>query len=410
MKKNQKIKRYGNIYDKHGGLKKALAALGAAAVILLLALLGWILYTPVRDFFLDDGSGAPAPSSSVQESVSSPQESTAPTESSGSPAGTESSASESASSTPETPAPVVTLDGTRGVYLTAETALSPNVLRSAIDSAAAAGMNTVLVEAKNAAGTVLFTTSNSVAQEAKAVADRTYSAAETAKQIRDKGLTPAARVYAFRDPQASTVKRLAVTYGNSATRWLDNTAEQGGKSWLNPCLAEARQYIIDLSVELVKSGFDTILLDGVQFPSGVGLELAGYGVSGNFSRKTVLADFIDEITSAVEQAGGHVLVTIPAANLSTEENKSLQKTNRLLYGESPEALAGEKAVLLLPAGDSAKQLFALAKTLSPTTDWIALVPAYSADGTAVAANDALTAAGISKEYLLYNPQGTYVFP
>ncbi len=404
MRKTQKIKRYGNIYDKRRGAKKAVTVAAAVTAALLLALLGWILYEPVRDFILDEGEGEVSHPSSFASGVQDPSSS--------------SSVSESLSETPpessQTPSvqPPSDLSGEmRGIYVSAEAAQDAAVLQASLGTASSAGINTVVVEAKNAAGVVCFDTENAAALDAKAVSETAYSPSQTAALIRKQGMIPAARLYAFRDPLLSSAeKELAVTYGNSNTRWLDNSADQGGKSWLNPCSQEARQYLIDLSVELTRAGFDTILLDAVQFPSGVGLDKAGYGVNGNFSRSDVLKSFISDVTSAVEQAGGHVLVCVAADHIETEEeNKALSRENVLLYGGSPEILAGERAVLMLSSNTDASARYALAKSLLPKTKWIASLPAYSSDGAAAAASDILAPLGISDGYLLYNPQGTYLF-
>jgi hypothetical protein len=407
MKRNQKFKRYGYIYAKRSGLRTVLTGVAVVAVVLALALLGWILYEPVRDFFLNDDVDKPASSqpASSASAEAEPSSSSAPQES-------ESSADSAAESADSEPAPVVSSDGqVRAIYVTAENATDLTNLKALLGSASSAGIDTVMVEAKTASGIVCFDTENDTAVTAKAVSETAYQASQVASAIRGQNMTPMARLYVFRDATASSaIRDIAVMYGNSTTRWFDNSVEQGGKTWLNPCSEGACQYAIDLATELVSAGFDTIVLDGVQFPSGVGLDSAGYGVSGSFSKQKVLSEFITKITDAVEKAGGHVMIAVPAENIQTdEENKTLAGTNQYLYGTSPEQLAGDRAVLLLPDNDSAKELYALAQSKKSDTEWIAYLPAYSADGTSISMGEALGSLGRSDHFVLYNPHSTYLF-
>ena len=65
---------------------------------------------------------------------------------------------------------------------------------------------------------------------------------------------------------------------DSPVNWIDDSKANGGKPWLNPNDKEAQDYIIALVEEAAGNGLGAILLDGVQFPEGVSLNLATYPV------------------------------------------------------------------------------------------------------------------------------------
>lgn len=394
MRKGQKLKRYGNIYASPvRRTNRAKKALGIVCLVLLV-LAGWIIYPPVRDFLLAEEN----------TDVSRPAEKeNSPT------------VSKNPAVVPSLPPVVDPIDKpsvndyVSGIYLPASSAVSTEALAGQLKNAKAGDINTVLIEAKDANGIVHFDTENSVALSAKAVADDAYSAAEVAKTIHESNMLASARIHAFRDPASSrSVKAMAVTYGNSETRWLDNSADLGGKSWLNPCSPKAQEYIISLAVELTEAGFDEIVLDSVQFPSGVSLDKAGYGLSGSFSRRGILNDFIAEITKAVEGAGGKVIVCIPADSIELDNpSKALTKANTSIYGGSPELIAPENGMLVFSDETDIIKALEKAKANAPETGWTVSVPNTAPDGTAVSVDK--SEFENTSGYFIYNPQGTYIF-
>lgn len=400
MKKGQKVKRYGNIYSNGARKSKRRKALLGVLCVAVLAVAGWLIYPPVRDFLLnDDYYGEEESSSSSLTDILNRSEVGSVSDKE------EISGSTGAESLPEASEPEVIVPAVtevKGIYLPASAAVDRAAFSTGLENASAHGVNTVLVESKDSGGTVYFSSENEVAAKAKAVSDTPFDAAETAKAIHEKGMRASAVVYAFRDPLVSrNVKSMAVTYGNSETRWLDNSADLGGKSWLNPCSEEAQDYIISLAVELTKAGFDDIVLEGVQFPSGVGLDKAGYGLIGSFSRRDILRDFVADITSAVEGVGGRVTVGIPAESIETADSpRNLTKANSNIYGGSPEFIVIKNGILILSEGADIDAAVASAKAGNPDAEWTLLISG---------ADNAVQIPGDAAGYYMYEPSGTYTF-
>lgn len=180
--------------------------------------------------------------------------------------------------TPDTPAkpkpnaPTAT-DGIRAFYLPSS-ALSVDTLSevSTLHDAAAAGFNAVVFDLKDAAGTLYYQFSNPQAKKVNNYAPNALTADNLKtlfSMIRDAGLQPIPRLYAFCDDPAAKVltdARIGLE-SNHSWAWYDGDPNNGGKKWLNPYLPAAQNYIGALADELKAQGAAAILLDGVQFPA-----------------------------------------------------------------------------------------------------------------------------------------------
>ena len=143
----------------------------------------------------------------------------------------------------------------------------------------AQGVSYVVLPLKDDRGYLYYTSALPLAQ--KSIAATTVDAAAIATAFRNAGVTPVAGLCAFKDSLVPFVDRTtAVKYNNQDITWLDTSKELGGKAWLNPNSPVAQQYITDLIGEVKGLGFDTVLLQNLQFPEGSGLNLASYGAMG----------------------------------------------------------------------------------------------------------------------------------
>ena len=128
------------------------------------------------------------------------------------------------------------------------------------------------------------------------------------------------RLFAFKDRTATAhMYDSAVKYMDSEVNWIDDSRDNGGKSWLNPNNREAQDYIIALTEEAVGMGLEAVLPDGVQFPEGVSLNLATYGNTGTLDKSAILTDFLTRARGAAEGKGGYIATTVnllSAAGLS----------------------------------------------------------------------------------------------
>lgn len=412
MKKQIKIKRYGSIYGKKPSRRTAVIKKCAGTVLILaaLAFAGWSLYPPVVRLFSGIGERIGAGDQAPLQDVSAAPDASAPAD---------------AEPQPE-PEPKPALSG---VYAPPAVVNDPVAFRTLIESAKQGGINAVMIDAKNAEGEVLYQSKVPMAVDGGAVVSGAYDAAAMAKRISAEGFVPVARIHAFRDAIAPRFSRdAAVGYFDTEWSWLDNSVELGGKPWLNPYSKEARDYLSAIVEELSESGFERIIVDSVQFPSGVGLDKAGYGDTGGVSKSDCLRSFLLELEASAKPSGTVVSVYFSGPNALSD--------NELLYGGRALSLANASAAVgMMPAAFSKDSVIGGETIADPSADYSATVRAVAnaakggipgeteligvlqandAAGNALAAGElqrqirALNESGV-ENMILYHPNGTYLF-
>jgi hypothetical protein len=365
----------------------------AAAVlaVALLACVGWGLYTPVYNFVmgLENPFSAPFggdPSSSVSSVPAESETSSLPAE------------------VPEAPETKASL---RAVYLPPDLIGDVARLDSFLASMKNAGVNAVVVDLKDDTGALLYRSQLPEAAAAKAVSASAFDAAALSLRISGAGFTPVARVHAFRDQIMPRSKRdSAVMYMNTDWTWLDNAPDLGGKPWLNPYSQTARDYIGSLVEEIAGLGFKTVLMDSVQFPSGVGLEKAGYGSQAAVvSRQKVLVDFLASLDARLKAKDGKLMVYLPGRLSEADEQN--------FYGGDRFAIVSQTAVVGMPAGEEIAPLAQAAVSRLSGKTALLLLHLYDQAGgqpldaaqTVQRISEALQAS--EDGYVLYHPSGSY---
>jgi hypothetical protein len=219
---------------------------------------------------------------------------------------------------------------------------------------------------------------------------------------------------------------MAVKYRDTDILWLDNSADQGGRAWLNPYSKEAKDYIVEIAVELIQMGFYQIILDSVQFPTGYSLELAGYGPDATIEKVDALKNFMQEIESAVAVAGGEAMLYVNAVHISDSVVLSPYEINgldiagkRYVVGITPSSMRSGISFSGMdfsnPTAKRADLIDAImraAKLKKEDSEIITLLAAYGSDGTAlpfaelISMKEAALRSGAIGT-ILYEPQGNY---
>lgn len=301
--KDFKIKHYdyGRTQQRKQGRRAVVVTLLMTAAALAV---GWFAYPPVYEMVTgyeallsqrqDPGPSQPATPQPEPSSVSSSQEE---------PGGEE-----------------MAVFPQSAAYLPPEVVEDKALREAALASMKQKGMDGVIFDLKDQQGMVRYQSGLELVESNRAQAERAYPLPEVIEEIRQAGLVPVGRVYAFKDRTATAhMYESAVKYMDSPVNWIDDSKANGGKPWLNPNDKEAQDYIIALVEEAAGNGLGAILLDGVQFPEGVSLNLATYGNTGTLDKSAILADFLARARGAGEGAGGQVATTvnlISAAGLS----------------------------------------------------------------------------------------------
>ena len=319
----------------------------------------------------------------------------------------------------------------RAFYLPVSVLRDTARLSATLEQAKAAGFNSVVFDLKDSAGQLHYRFSCQPAQQVNSYTADAFTAEELAQlftTLREAGLQPIPRLYAFRDNLgAKALPSARITpQGNSGWTWYDDNPNSGGKAWLNPYADEAHSYIIQLAQELQAAGATAILLDGVQFPEQT--SSASYGNSSNtaLARDEVLALFVDKVKLALDDCtvilsctaqgalgtdtavyGGNPLTFAPTAAAPTILPGSLPATIRIgetVITNSPDTLQQTVQTLV---GQMVLRTKVMAADKQPT-----LLPWLQAEGYSAAQIrqeiDGCVAGGV-EQFILYSPTGSYNF-
>lgn len=206
-----------------------------------------------------------------------------------------------------TPAPTVEATALRGVTLPYAALRDTAALKLTCKAAADAGNTCAVVELKTETGALHYASETDLG---KAVGAQTEDALTLAAltdafaAMREAGLTPVARLFAFKD--ATAPKKLAdakiTTTGHADWTWYDGDPQNGGKPWLNPYSDAAQTYIVSLAEELYTAGAGALLLDGVCFPTQTAQAQLAVGSNAALSKAEVLKQFITRVHNLREDA------------------------------------------------------------------------------------------------------------
>ncbi len=405
-----KLHRNRRVFRTRNLLPRILAWVAGAAAIIALGFFGAKYFTehPVNT----------APDSSPSESqISSLPDGSAP---------------ESSEPSTDEQTPSVSLDKVRAFYLPTAALKSQNTLTATLTDAAKAGFNAVVLDFKDADGVLYVRSQTARAQQVNSFAADALTIEDTVAlftSVREAGLLPIARLYAFMDNVAARVLTNARIAHQSDPSWVwyDANPANGGKAWLNPYADEAHLYIIDLAKELRDAGAAAILLDGVQFPAQTSSASFGNSANTALTRDEMLTAFIAKARSLLGNNCPVMLSCTADSALSTDTR---------VYGGNPLTFAPSMAAPTLFTGEMKSTLTVGNETVQNTPDNLqatvqalvnqmslrikvisadkqpTLTPWLQAYGYTAAqiktAMDGCVAGG-ADSFILYNPDGQYDF-
>lgn len=307
--------------------------------------------------------------------------------------------------TPPADKPVATAEGIRAFYLP-HTALLAEDLETTLSAARNAGFTAVVFDLKDADGTMYYRFSNAQAKKVNNYAPDALTADNLTAlfdRMKDNGLQPIPRLYAFCDDPAAKVltdARIGLE-SNHSWAWYDGDPNDGGKKWLNPYAPAAQDYISALVGELKAKGAAAVMLDGVQFPSQLSSAYLGEDAA-TVEKNAVLTTFVGRIRNELG-------AECPLLLSCTE--KSALGTDTKVYGGNPLTFGADFAspVLSSKIQDSIEKMILRTQVLDekPT-----LAPMLKTIGlTAEQVNSAISSCikGGAKDFILFDHEGYYEF-
>lgn len=160
---------------------------------------------------------------------------------------------------PEPPKPVKKPAAVRGLYLTGYSAGSDEKLREIVGFVKAAGLNALVIDAKDDDGLITWETDIPLAKEISSNSRKIKDIGSVLKILHDNEIYSIARVVAFVDPVLAKGRpSWAILNG----QWKDRR----GLAWGNPYNENVWKYNVEVARAAARAGFKEIQFDYVRFP------------------------------------------------------------------------------------------------------------------------------------------------
>ena len=183
---------------------------------------------------------------------------------------------------------IKTPDNVRAVYMSSWVAGTPSVREKIIKLIDTTEINSVVIDVKDNTGLILWN-------------GRINDLDKLLFELHEKNIYVIARVAAFQDPlYVKKHPELAVKNKNTGEVWHDRK----GVPWVDTGSKEMWDYLLGISKESYKRGFDEINLDYIRFPTDGELHLMSFPISGiraKTDKRGIVKEFYKYITEELHK-------------------------------------------------------------------------------------------------------------
>lgn len=188
----------------------------------------------------------------------------------------------------------------KGIYMTSWTASSNDLRGGLVKLIDDTELNTVVIDIKDYSGKIVFP---EISDRLKAYGSeeiRISDLKEFIESLHKKNIYVIARIAVFQDAYFVKFRPdLAVKNKEGTKVWKDKK----GISWIDPGSREYWDYIILLSKEARKIGFDEVNFDYIRFPSDGNMEDISYPWSTTTPKALVLKNFFKYLHNGLSDSG-----------------------------------------------------------------------------------------------------------
>jgi hypothetical protein len=149
----------------------------------------------------------------------------------------------------------------RGVYINCYQASKKEYLDMIFDKADSNMINAIVVDLKSDYGFLAYDSKNSIARELGAIR-RFVQVDYILEQAATRGVKVIARIVCFKDDYLSAYEDYAIRNDSDGV-WKDYK----GLAWTNPYKKKVRDYLVEVSKEIVGLGFRSLAFDYIRFPT-----------------------------------------------------------------------------------------------------------------------------------------------
>ncbi len=286
-----------------------------------------------------------------------------------------------------------------GSYLIPESALqNASTLAGALGTAKGAGFKIVLIPVKDTTGNVLYASNLPDIKDTDLITG-TMPASQIASMAKAQGLTPKAILPTLMDAKSSVYVKDTGYYfaDNSEISWLDNSAENGGKRWIDPFLDGTKKYYGDLTKELKTAGFEEVIISELRFPAFTDYDRDHCLLPRNFEAdryKALTAVYNSVYTASDKKAA----VSVNISDVLEGSGKTFGSTAEILTDKSfsgtiyltlnlsdfgDELKTGEDTSIKLPSDPVKKSETLIGKAVEYIGTNVTVVPVIKSDGLSI---------------------------
>lgn len=183
----------------------------------------------------------------------------------------------------------------KGIYITGPMAGTNRGMKNLIDLVDRTELNTVVIDIKNDSGEITYKMDNEVAKKIGATKNYISNIEDLVHTLKEKNIYLIARVVAFKDPILAENNKDLSLQNKDGSIFRDKS----GLAWVNPYNKKVWDYLVSVSKEAVKLGFDEIQFDYIRFSTDSGMKQVDFGSE---SKDKTKMDIITEFTKyAYEQ-------------------------------------------------------------------------------------------------------------
>lgn len=187
----------------------------------------------------------------------------------------------------------------KGIYMTSWTAGTPKLRENLIKLIDDTELNAVVIDIKDYSGKIVFPIDSAELKKYGSEEIRISDLRDFIEELHKKGIYVIGRVAVFQDAYFVKIRPdLAVKNKVGDKVWKDRK----GISWIDPGSKEYWHYIILLSNESHKIGFDEINFDYIRFPSDGNMQDISYPWSSTTPKTIVLEDFFEYLQGNLEES------------------------------------------------------------------------------------------------------------
>jgi len=207
----------------------------------------------------------------------------------------------------------------KGIYITFRTA-GTNRVNQILELIKRTELNTIVIDIKDYTGRIPFDTSSELINDVGSELIHIKDMKALVNKFKDQNIYTIARIVVFEDNYLPLIKPEIALKRKNGSLWRDNR----GLSWLDPASQEAWDYIIDLSREAAKNGFDEINLDYVRFPTDGDISKIVYPFwDYAIPKKEVMRQFFEYFSERIKPIGVYISVDLFGLTLTSKNDLNI---------------------------------------------------------------------------------------